>query len=76
MIYLLATTAALALSVVLGESQGLYGVALALLLIDVLMSLPVLRRSMELTQDRPSDFVRWIVVSPRRSIGVVLRRTL
>ena len=62
--YLAGTAGALALSSGLGQLWGLEGVAASLFAIDIAMSYLVLRRSMDLTQDRMSDFARWFAGAP------------
>ena len=74
LVYLLSTAGALVLSVPLGRLVGLQGVAAALLVIDIFMS-SVLRRSMDLTQDRISDFTLWVAAAPRLTIALALRRS-
>lgn len=73
--YLAGTAGALALSLGLGQLWGLKGVAASLFAIDVAMSYLVLRQSMDLTQDRMSDFTRWFVAAPFKSIAFVARRS-
>jgi O-antigen/teichoic acid export membrane protein len=68
--YLVGTAGALALSVGLGQLWGLEGLAASLFVIDLAMCYLVLRQSMDLTQDRMSDFARWFVVAPFKSIAI------
>ena len=73
--YLIGTTGALVLAVGLGQIGGLRGVAAALFVIDTAMLYPVLKGSMNLTEDKVSDFVRWVVIAPHRSFESALRRS-
>ena len=62
--YLAGTAGALALSMGLGQLWGLEGVAASLFVIDAAISYLALQRSMDLTQDRMSEFARWFAAAP------------
>lgn len=67
------TVGALALAVGLGMRYGLQGISGALLAADVLVLIVVWPLSMSLTEDTPSDFVRWFAAAPRKSVTFLLR---
>lgn len=73
--YLVGTAGALALAVGLAQLWGLEGVAASLFVIDVAMSYLVLRQSLDLTQDRMSDFAHWFAAASCKSIAIALRRS-
>jgi O-antigen/teichoic acid export membrane protein len=74
LIYVAATCASLLLSVGLTKVAGIYGAAMALLVIDIAMIAFVVPQSLAMVGDTPVDYLRSILQPPWGMIRSLLRR--